>query len=105
MDHWLQSKSPLLIEEYSSEFELLVVEVKMGNKEVRLMSGYGPQENLKREDPELFFNKLEEEVQKAKLNDKAVLIQFDANSKLGPSVIKKGTHITKLIMEGCCMIL
>ena len=77
--------NPVLIEEYSNEFELLVVEVKMGNKEVRLMSGYGPQENLKKEDREPFFNKLEEEVQKAKLNDKAVLIQFDANSKLGPT--------------------
>jgi len=84
--------NPVLIEEYSNEFELLVVEVKMGNKEVRLMSGYGPQENLKKEDREPFFNKLEEEVQKAKLNDKAVLIQCDANSKLGPSVIKGDPH-------------
>ena len=36
---------PVLVEEYSEEFELLVVEVKAGNRNVRIMSGYGPQEN------------------------------------------------------------
>ena len=36
---------PFLIEEYSSEFELLVVEVKIANKDIRIISGYGPQEN------------------------------------------------------------
>ena len=40
-----KSLDPILISEYSDEFELLVVEVKLGNKYVRIMSGYGPQEN------------------------------------------------------------
>ena len=40
-----KSLKPVLIEEHSEEFELLVVEAKIGNKEVRVMSGYGPQEN------------------------------------------------------------
>ena len=40
----------MLIEEYSDEFELIVVQVKIGEKEVRLMVGYGPQENWKKED-------------------------------------------------------
>ena len=29
---------PFLIEEYSSDFELLVVEVKVANKEIRIIS-------------------------------------------------------------------
>ena len=36
---------PVLIEEYSEDFELLVVEVIFGGKDVRIISGYGPQEN------------------------------------------------------------
>ena len=38
-----KSLDPILIEEYSDEFELLVVEVKLGEKYVRIISGYGPQ--------------------------------------------------------------
>ena len=37
--------SPVLVKEYSEEFELLVVESKIGGKEIRIITGYGPQEN------------------------------------------------------------
>ena len=37
--------NPVLIQEYSGEFELLVVEIRVANTEIRLISGYGPQEN------------------------------------------------------------
>ena len=36
---------PFLIQEYSNEFELLVVEISVANKSIRIISGYGPQEN------------------------------------------------------------
>ena len=39
-----KSLKPILIHEYSEEFELLIVEVDIGGKGVRIMSGYGPQE-------------------------------------------------------------
>ena len=35
---------PLLIEEYSDDFELIVAKIKVANKEIRLITGYGPQE-------------------------------------------------------------
>ena len=35
---------PILIEEYSEDFELLVVEIKIRNREIRIITGYGPQE-------------------------------------------------------------
>ena len=35
---------PILIEEFSGDFELLVVEVTISGKKVKIMSGYGPQE-------------------------------------------------------------
>ena len=36
---------PVLIVEYSDQFELLVVEIRAGNRDIRIISGYGPQEN------------------------------------------------------------
>ena len=36
--------NPMLIKDYSDEFELVVVEIKLHNKEIRIISGYGPQE-------------------------------------------------------------
>ena len=50
-----KSLDSILIEEYSDKFELLVVEVKLGEKYVRIISGYGPQENFKLEAKMPFF--------------------------------------------------
>ena len=47
------------MEEYSEEFELLVVEVNINGEEVRIITGYGPQENWKSEDKKPFFRALE----------------------------------------------
>jgi hypothetical protein len=87
-----KSLEPILIEEYSEDFELVVVEVKLGNKDIRVMSGYGPQENWSIEERIPFFRALEEEIVKAKLNGKLVYIQMDANSKLGPDIIEGDPH-------------
>ena len=87
-----KSLDPILIEEYSEEFELIVVKVKLGNKDVRVMSGYGPQENWRVEDRMPFFRALEKEIVKAQMMDKLVLIQMDANSKLGHTIIAGDPH-------------
>ena len=36
---------PVLILEYSGNFELIVTKKNNNNKEIRFMTGYGPQEN------------------------------------------------------------
>ena len=77
-----RSLDPVLIEEYSEDFEMLVVEVKLGGRDVRVISGYGPQENWKSEEKLLFFRALEEEILKTKMYEKAIYIQMDANRKL-----------------------
>ena len=38
------SLHPILIQEYSDIFELLVIEIKIEGREIRVISGYGPQE-------------------------------------------------------------
>ena len=70
----------------------MVVEIKLGQKDARIISGYGPQENWSIEERTPFFNALEEEIVKAKTNDKLVYIQMDANCKLGPHIIEGDTH-------------
>ena len=87
-----KSLDPILIEEYSDEFELLVIEVEMGGTNVRIISVYGPQKNWKLEERMPFFKALEEEVIKAQSNKKAVFIQMDANSKLGAHMIEGDPH-------------
>ena len=72
-----KSLDPILIEEYSEDFEFLVVEVKIANKDVRVMSGYGPQENWKLDDKMPFFRALEEQVIQAKMDNKVIYIQME----------------------------
>ena len=61
----------------------------MANKEIRVISGYGPQETWSDEEKMPFFVTLEEEISKAEMAGKSVIVEIDANSKLGTSYIKK----------------
>ena len=47
---------PVLISEYSDDFEIIVVECKLGGKETRIITGYGPQENLPEGDRFFFLH-------------------------------------------------
>ena len=78
---------PVLISEYDSTFEMLVVQVKVKNKDIRVITGYGPQENLSIKERMPFFTQLEEEIVSANLANKAIIIQMDANSKLGNEIV------------------
>ena len=78
----------LLVSEYSETFELIAVEIKVGNTKIRVMTGYGPQESWNEDDKMPFFTALEEEIAAAELEGREVLIAMDANSKLGPTHIE-----------------
>ena len=84
--------SPKLIEEYNNEFEMIVVEVKVNNKDIRIITGYGPQENMDEEKRMPFFTALEAEIIKAKMAGKSVIVEMDANSKLGKEHIENDPH-------------
>ena len=83
---------PVLISEHSDDFEMVVVEVKAAHKEIRVLTGYGPQENWPVTARMPFFLALEEEIAKAELAGKSLIIQLDANSKLGPEMIPGDKH-------------
>ena len=95
--------NPVLIEEYHDDFELIVVEVKIANKEVRVISGYGPQESWPENERTPFFNALEKEIAKAELNGRSMYIGMDSNSKLGQKIIAQDPHSQSLngkILDG-----
>ena len=55
---------PVLIEKYSDTFELIVVEIKVEGKEIRVMTGYGPQENWETNEKMPFLLHLRKRYQK-----------------------------------------
>ena len=86
------SLCPMLISDYNDDFELLVVEIKAGQKEVRIISGYGPQECWNESERLPFFLALEKEILKAELQGKSIIIEMDSNSKLGKDFIPEDPH-------------
>ena len=78
---------PVLVKKYSDNFELIVVQIKIGDKDIRLITGYGPQESWTDEDQLPFFTSLEEEIFSAVYEGKSIIIAMDVNSKLGPDII------------------
>ena len=83
---------PVLVSEHNDPFELLVIEIEVANKGVRVISGYGPQESWTPQQREPFFRVLEEEIVKANLAGKSIIIEADFNSKLGREHIPNDPH-------------
>ena len=83
---------PVLVRECNDTFEMITVEVKVGNRKLRIITGYGPQENWNEEEKMPFFTALEEEIAAAEFEGKEVIITMDANSKLGPEYIEGDPH-------------
>ena len=83
---------PALIKDYNEEFELIVVEIKIQNKIIRIMSGYGPQEHWNEADRIPFFLALEEEISKAEMQGTSIILEMDSNSKLGTAFIPNDPH-------------
>ena len=71
---------------------MLVVQVETKEKDIRIISGFGPQENWEEEKRLPFFLTLETEKEKAELAGKSIVIEMDANSKLGDKYIDSDPH-------------
>ena len=78
----------VLIKEYNELFELIVVEISTQITTVRIITGYGPQENLSDDEIMPFWVALEEEVSSSELNGRSVIIQMEANANVGPHYIQ-----------------
>ena len=81
--------NPVLVEAVNDESEILVVQCQVGKNGLRIINAYGPQEDdptSKRLD---FWQSLEQEVVAAKYLNMMVLIEMDANAKVGENVITR----------------
>ena len=83
---------PVLITEYNDPFELIVIEISIAGKEIRVLTGWGPQETWLPEERKPFFDALEQEIVKAELAGKSIIIEADFNSKLGKEFIPNDPH-------------
>lgn len=66
---------------------------KIGQNKIRIINGYGPQEDDPLNTRVLFWSSLEQELVPAKNENCMVLIQVDGNAKLGKQVISQDTHV------------
>ena len=101
VDHDLQ---PVLVtSNEEEEAEILTVQIKVGDKLIRIINAYGPQEDESQQKIFSFWTEVENEVIKARDNGCLILIQTDANAKVGNTEIKNDPHETsnngKILLE------
>ena len=80
--------------------EILVVEIKICDIPVRLITGYGPQESAGLDKRLSFYSRLDEEIASAQESGCGVLIELDCNAKLGDQIIKGFQHKMSEITTG-----
>ena len=79
--------NPMMISTGKDENEILTIQVDLGNQKLRIINGYGPQEDDDNQCILGFWQELEAEIINAKDNDCLILIELDANAKVGKEVL------------------
>ena len=79
--------NPVLISPINEEEEILVIQCQLNEMKVRIINGYGPQDDDTAINRLNFWMSLEQEIVSAKESNCAVLLQLDANGKVGKGVI------------------
>lgn len=87
-----ETLKPVLVTEGEDNVEILTVEALVGSRKVRIINGYGPQEDDELNNIFRFWQEIEEEIIKAKDSKCFVLLQMDANAKIGKDYIKGDPH-------------
>ena len=87
-----KSLKPVNISEEVEGEEILVIEANFGNKKVRLINGYGPQESENEEKRKSFYSRLDFEIKRAKMSGTLICIEMDSNAKLGSTIIPDDPH-------------
>ena len=71
-----------------NESEVLTVQVKVKTRSIRIFNAYGPQEDDPKEKILDFWAEIEKEIIKSKDNNCHIIIQLDANAKVGKELSK-----------------
>ena len=79
---------PVLISQCEDEAEILVVQVKVGTRNIRILNAYGPQQlDVSPQIKLNFWQNLEKEIISAYEANCEIIIELDANAKVGPNII------------------
>ena len=87
---------PVLISAGNEDSELLVVQAQTGKFKIRIFNGYGPQEGSSKNDILNFWLEVEKQVISAKENGCGIVMELDANAKLGHDIIKHDPNVMSL---------
>lgn len=71
----------------SPDTEILVIQTKVGSEDIRIINAYGPQEDDNIQDILKFWQDMDKEIISAKEQNCKIVIQCDANAKLGKDII------------------
>ena len=71
------------------EAEIITVQIKVGKHDIRVINAYGPQEDDSNGKIFSFWQEVENEIISAKENSCLVIVQMDANAKVGKQKIKE----------------
>jgi hypothetical protein len=83
------------IKEGDDETEVMSVLVVVGDIPIRIIVGYGVQENATKERKEKFWDFIEKEVIQAELENQGLIIQMDGNLHDGPDLVKNDPNQQK----------
>ena len=67
---------------------ILTIQVEIGNRNLRIINGFRPQKDEDSKQNLGFWQELESEIMNAKDNDCMIIIEMDANAKVGKEIIK-----------------
>ena len=84
--------NPVLISTAKDDIEIITVEADLGTEKIRIINGYGPQED---DDPQQvlgFWQEFEAQILQAKDENCHIMIQMDANAKVGSQIIRQDPH-------------
>ena len=85
--------NPMLISTKNEEAEILTVQLVVNNQNIRLINGYGPHEDDKYQNKLNFWMGLDQEIVSAKSESCLVMIQMDANAKVGRKIISADPNV------------
>lgn len=80
-----ENLAPVLVS--SPDTEILVIQTKVGSEDIRIINAYGPQEDDNIQDILKFWQDMDKEIISAKEQNCKIVIQCDANAKLGKDII------------------
>ena len=73
---------------FGEKSEIMVTQINLAGFDVRIINAYGPQESSQKDEILSFWHALETEIVDAKDENCGILLEMDANAKLGPSIIQ-----------------